>query len=126
MKKKSAQLFDGADENNNADNVQLKVNDDFARRLQVSCDMSQCCRWHWPGDDLGGAFALPLCNPRRDRSPVCCVQHNKQREELHRLQQRHPKEAAKAAQRVFAQQQSEGEEDSSDEDEVSELRFWVA
>ena len=54
---------------------------------------------------------------------MCCVQHNKQREELHRLQERHPKEAAKAAQRVFAQQQSEGEEDSSDEDEVSELRF---
>lgn len=45
------------------------------------------------------------------------MQHNKQREELHRLQERHPKEAAKAAQRVSVQQPSE-EEGSSEEDEV--------
>ncbi|KAL0049758.1 hypothetical protein WJX82_009349 [Trebouxia sp. C0006] len=45
------------------------------------------------------------------------LQHNKQREELHRLQERHPKEAAKAAQRVSAQQPSEPEEESSEEDE---------
>ncbi|KAL0032245.1 hypothetical protein WJX79_000491 [Trebouxia sp. C0005] len=44
------------------------------------------------------------------------LQHNKQREELHRLQERHPKEAAKAAQCVSAQQPSE-EEGSSEEDE---------
>lgn len=44
------------------------------------------------------------------------LQHNKQREELHRLQERHPKEAAKAAQRVSAQQPS-AEEGSSEEDE---------
>ena len=41
MKKKSAQLFDGADDNNNADSVQLKVNNDFAQRLQVSCNVSR-------------------------------------------------------------------------------------
>ncbi len=45
------------------------------------------------------------------------MQHNKQREELHRLQERHHKEAAKAAQRVSAQQPS-AEEGSSEEDEV--------
>ncbi|DBA96751.1 TPA: hypothetical protein ACH3X1_015590 [Trebouxia sp. C0004] len=77
MLKKSAQLFDGNDEVINVDSPQLKVNDDFARRLQ----------------------------------------HNKQREELHRLQERHPKEAAKAAQLVSAQQPSEGGEESSEEDE---------
>ena len=46
------------------------------------------------------------------------MQRNKQREELHRLQERHPKEAAKAAQRVSAQQPTEEEEASSEEDEV--------
>ena len=52
------------------------------------------------------------------------MQHNKQREELHRLQDRHPKEAAKAAQRVSAQQPSEAEEESSEEDEVcNDLSF---
>ncbi len=55
------------------------------------------------------------------------MQYNKQREELHRLQERHPKEAAKAAQRVSAQQPSEGEEESSEEDEVcNDLSFWPA
>lgn len=35
MKKKSTKLFGGGDEDANPDNVQLKVNDDFARKLQV-------------------------------------------------------------------------------------------
>ena len=35
MRKKSARLFDGGDEDANLDNVQLTVNDDFARKLQV-------------------------------------------------------------------------------------------
>lgn len=36
MKKKSAQLFDGGDEDVDSDNVQLTVNRDFANRMQVS------------------------------------------------------------------------------------------
>ena len=36
MKGKSAQLFEGGNEDANVDNVQLTVNDDFARKLQVS------------------------------------------------------------------------------------------
>ena len=49
------------------------------------------------------------------------MQHNKQREELHRLQERHPEIAAKAAVRATNVQVSESEEESSEEDEVCEL-----
>jgi hypothetical protein len=42
MQKKSAQLFDGDDEVNNVDSPHLKVNDAFARRLQVSSICSWC------------------------------------------------------------------------------------
>ena len=35
MKKKSAQLFDGTEQDADLDNVRLTVNDDFARKLQV-------------------------------------------------------------------------------------------
>lgn len=35
MRKKSTKLFGGGDEDANLDSVQLTVNDDFARKLQV-------------------------------------------------------------------------------------------
>ncbi len=44
MQKKSAQLFDGDDEVINVDSPHLKVNDAFARRLQVS----SICSWSAP------------------------------------------------------------------------------
>lgn len=55
MRKKSAQLFDGDDEVINVDSPQLKVNDEFARRLQVS----STCSWSAPSSlgQLSKAFA---------------------------------------------------------------------
>lgn len=45
------------------------------------------------------------------------LQHNKQREELHRLQERHPEIAARAAVRATNVQVSDSDEESSEEDE---------
>ena len=44
MQEKSAQLFDGDDDVINVDSPHLKVNDAFARRLQVS----NICSWSAP------------------------------------------------------------------------------
>lgn len=43
MKRKSAQLFDG---DARQDDVQLTVNDDFARRLQVNTERDSFV-WYW-------------------------------------------------------------------------------
>ena len=111
MKGKST-LFDG-DADSDDDNVDLTVNNDFAKRLQVGLRSLK---------RRIVARALDTCTGKLSRSlpsrRMSAVQHNKQREELHRLQERHPEIAAKAAAQVAHAQQSDTEEDSSEEDEV--------
>lgn len=117
MKKKSAQLFDGVEQDANLDNVQLTVNNDFARKLQVPPIHAAYLTAILPGSGHH-ITAVDLC---------IVLQHNKQREELHRLQKRHPEVAAKAALHGTGRQLPEEAglevESSEEEDEVSQTLY---
>lgn len=116
MTKKKALLLDEGEED--LGGLTIKVNEDYARRFEVRASRlagRRSCRCRWrplppprrrlpppPAAATGRARKHRPLPPTGRATQRACVprhllQHNKRREELHRLQEKHPHLAAKLA-----------------------------
>jgi hypothetical protein len=96
------------------DGLKISVNESYAKRFEVSCCVLGCCVH-------AGEMQVGCVEPFLP----CCLQHNKKREELHRLQAKHPELAARLERQLArsnaqeADDEGEDEESSTDEEEAS-------